>query len=200
MHSSSKHELENYRNLFSFSAVPYSAIPKLMSSLVINNKYIVFHICPSGEKSYLKEWPVKNWVELGLYLNNLGFEIVMTGSKDDFYSNQKVSQKLTSSVNLAGETNFEELVPYLNCAEMVVSVNTGVLHIAAATDTKVISINGPTSVKRWGALGENSMNLVSDLSCSPCLNLGFEYGCNENNCMKSISVENVKEAIHKLLG
>lgn len=86
----------------------------------------------------------------------------------------------------------------------MLSVNTGTLHLAAAVGANLVSINGPTDINRWGPLCEHAINIKSSLHCSPCLNLGFEYKCKENNvpegyCMKKVDLDEVVNSALRLI-
>jgi ADP-heptose:LPS heptosyltransferase len=63
----------------------------------------------------------------------------------------------------------------------------------------MISLNGPTSIKRWGPLPlNNGYALTGSLSCVPCLSLGYEYKCKSGGCMDTISVDEVIDAAKRL--
>ena len=104
----------------------------------------------------------------------------------------------------------EEALSQASCRALV-SINTGVMHLGAALGCKVVSLSGPTSVSRWGALSCSSQkkfsddnqqtifNLYSDYPCTPCLSLGFECQCIDNASMKRISAKEVIQILKKIL-
>ena len=77
--------------------------------------------------------------------------------------------------NVAGRFRLRETVDVLAGAACVVSVNTGVMHLAAAAGVPTVALNGPTSSRRWGPLGPHVTNVDSELPGCGFLNLGFEY-------------------------
>jgi ADP-heptose:LPS heptosyltransferase len=79
-------------------------------------------------------------------------------------------------------------------------VNTGVMHLAAATGATTVALNGPTSEARWGPIGERAVSVNSDLPGCGYLNLGFEYDRGRPDCMRAISVDRVTEAVLALTG
>ena len=192
-HLPSVHEIENYRNLFRRLRKDLVKTPEIIVGERKDRDFIIFHICPSGEKSYLKEWPKDHWVKLGYYFINKGYSIYLSGSAEDKIKNDSVLKQLPKGKvrNLAGETSLGEVCNYLSSARLVISVNTGIMHLASAVNANLVALNGPTSSKRWGPLNQSAVSLQAPLRCSPCLNLGFEYGCNKNSCMQSISAERV---------
>ena len=96
-----------------------------------------------------------------------------------------------SSVNLAGETSVKFLAALYNKADVVISTDTGPMHIAAAVDTPVVALFGPTAPWRTGPFGEKHTVIRGDLHCSPCL----KRQCETKDCMKQITVEQVLEAV-----
>lgn len=87
------------------------------------------------------------------------------------------------------------LAGLIKAAYCLISVNTGIMHLGAALGARVISLSGPTSLVRWGAVSDRAINLAAKKDCSPCLNLGFEYQCQHGGCMKTIEVGEVIRAL-----
>jgi ADP-heptose:LPS heptosyltransferase len=79
----------------------------------------------------------------------------------------------------------------LRDAAGVVSVNTGVMHLASCLDVPLVALSGPTSVQRWGPLSGSARNATP--ATGPCgyLNLGFEYPPVPPACMEAISTDDV---------
>ena len=163
---------------------------------------VVVHMFPGGSKSYLKEWDNDKWIELISFLINNNFKVFLTGSAQDKERAFEIYNKLVKKDNvivIAGKYDIKQTTDLINSSKLVISVNTGIMHIASAVLSNLIAIHGPTSIKRWGPLNDNSINITSPLSCAPCLNLGFEYACNENRCMQEISVEIVIDTVKKYI-
>lgn len=200
-HSKGVHEEVNFKYLLEVLSKNLKSKPQLIAKNKFNEKFCIFHMCPSGEKSYLKEWPLERWIELSKFVIDEGYKVYLTGGPIDFEKNQQLATEFSPGqvVNLSGKTNLQQVTDYLASASFVVSVNTGIMHMAAAVNAPLIALHGPTDPMRWGPLSEKAVIMKPSLSCSPCLNLGFEYGCNQNLCMQDISVENVKEKIASIL-
>ena len=67
-------------------------------------------------------------------------------------------------------------------------------------DRPLVALHGPTDVVKWGPWSKNNVIVKANLDCQPCSSLGFEYGCANSTCMSAIAVEEVKDAVKKLLG
>jgi ADP-heptose:LPS heptosyltransferase len=202
-HFAHLHELDNYKNLLKLLGVECNNLPciHIQASQCIDNR-ITIHMFPGGYKSYLKEWPDANWIEIINQLTAHHYEIFLTGAKIDRKKAEQIKAQIanTGSVNIvAGTFNLKQTAELLKSSALVISVNTGIMHLASALGCNLIALHGPTSVKRWGPLGANTISLQSDLRCSPCLSLGFEYQCQTNSCMKSITTTTLMDAINKFV-
>ena len=193
-HLSKVHELDNFRSLVRPLGITSFSNPVLPKSRSSEVGKVVIHAFAGGSKPYLKEWPEVYWIELINGLLQLGKHIVLTGVSSDQVRAGRIAQRTTKPYAvqvLAGKLKLTETVDELSSAETVVSVNTGVMHLAAALGVRTIGIHGPTSVIRWGPMGQNGIGVQSPRICSPCLNLGFDYGCPRNNCMQDLTVTEV---------
>lgn len=214
IHSRNNHEIDNNANLIRSFVKNFQRRPTINVPFIENiegyfkekgesypvKPYIVIHPCSGGYKGIYKEWNPKNWVSVIEHFKN--YDFVITGSTDDVKKADDILKiasisKVYNVSNFAGKTNLLETISIINQASLVISVNTGILHIAAAVNRPVIAINGPVPSLRWGAIGEKVVNLES--SIQPYLHLGFEYPKYPPNCMDSISTENVIAAASRFL-
>jgi ADP-heptose:LPS heptosyltransferase len=208
-HSPRVHEIENYRALVGALGIRSTAPPRVQvkDPLIEELKpktYVVFHPWPGGYKARLKEWPGTYWLELGESVANLGFGIVLTGARFDAERTQELCSKLTSrckrgAISLAGRISLSQTVRVLENASAVVSVNTGTMHLAAAAGAVVLGLHGPTSVQRWGPLGERAAAVKPEAEGCGYLNLGFEYKNQREDCMELITPQRVFELLQDRL-
>ena len=202
-HSEALHELDNFGNLLQpIGVAPHSAPNIRVDSFSGSAPYVVIHMFPGGAGAPLKEWPQEYWTDLIGRVVNAGYRVFLTGSKADRpraleICNAQRNPGMAKAV--AGELSLTRTAELVKGAAVVVSVNTGIMHLASALGCKLVALNGPTSAKRWGPLNKESIPLQSPRACSPCLNLGFEYGCEHNDCMRELKPEAVVEAIKRLL-
>jgi hypothetical protein len=202
-HLSTLHEVGNFSNLLSPSHRITSnqglseLLPELYSNKPINNsKKVLFHLWPSGAKSYLKEWPKTHWIDLANYFFNLGYTIYLSGSADDTQKNESFIQESgLHLINIAGKYDLYELSNFVSTnIELAVSVNTGILHLVASLNVPVIGLHGPTNPERWGPLGAHSIALLPKSGLSAYLNYGFEYP-SDDRLAYSLHHLDVKQAI-----
>ncbi len=143
-------------------------------------------------------WPTKLWfeerfTELADRLQAQGCAVVFTGSPADRPAIARIIAGMRSSpLNLAGETSLLELAALYQASRVVVSTDTGPMHIAAAVGAPVVAIFGSTAPWRTGPWGEQNLVLRADLDCGPCLKKGCDR---ERECMLAISVEMIETAV-----
>ena len=100
--------------------------------------------------------------------------------------------------NAAG-LNLRATASLLAHASLMVSVNTGIMHLAAAMNVPLVALHGPTSARRWGPLGPRAVALESPCEGCGYLDLGFEYKRQPRHCMDAISYRTVREACDRVL-
>lgn len=143
------------------------------------------------------KWPSKLWVQqnfatLARRLRQaMGYPVVFTGSKADrAYIQGIIGQDGEGVLDLSGLTTLRELAFLLERAKVMISTDTGPMHLAAAMGCPVVALFGPTSPKRTGPFGSRHVVLRGKADCAPC----FKKTCEDGHCMKSIGVDEVIEA------
>lgn len=215
IHSDDCHEIDNYRKLLQLIHIPVNNLkPSIKEQKLeitdkdlnnfINYPFIVFHLFPGGSLHYLKKWPLNYWLDLAKMINQqYKLSVLLTGSKKDYKEAEVLTKELLNiginCHNAAGKIDLSQTAAILKKAYFMVSVNTGIMHLAAAESIPLISINGATSIKRWGPLNNNSVAIASNLKCDPCISLGYESKCKEPACLRSITPELVFEKITELI-
>jgi heptosyltransferase I len=200
-HSAEAHELENYRRLVRVLGVDSRSVPLFSAPGVLpeeslpSDPYVVFHLWPTGYRSPLKEWPRDRWQQLAEEMADRGFHVVLTGSKQDREPTEAFVESCDrireSLLNVAGAYDLDEVLDLLCASRCVVSVNTGVMHLAAAGGVPTVALNGPTSERRWGPIGPRAVSVNSDYPGCGFLHFGWEYEGRREDCMHGISVERV---------
>jgi lipopolysaccharide heptosyltransferase I len=146
-----------------------------------------------------KQWPAEKFARLISALAQKNASVVITGSPQDEGPVEEILHRTGDSVkvlNLAGKTNLMELAGLFSLSDLVLSPDTGPMHLAAAVKAPLIALFGPTAPWRTGPYGNNSAIIRKDLPCSPC----FKKKCRTMECMDSISVEEVLAAVEEKLG
>lgn len=132
-------------------------------------------------------------------------QVVLTGTPEEVEVSQEIAKRTKHrAVVLAGQTGVNQLAALFATATLVVSGNCGPMHLAAAAGTRVVGLHGPTNFAQWGPWSRKAGVVCAELPCSPCLNLGFEYGCQAlpdgtSPCMHTIEVSRVLEECERAL-
>ena len=209
-HSNALHEVANFINLLSRQETVASGqvLDAFLNATYQKQHYrntqkVLFHMWPSGAKSYLKEWPEAYWIKVARYFEGLGYRIFLSGSPADKLRNDTFISRASNSalVNIAGAYDLAELSAFVrNEIECVVSVNTGILHLVASLGVPLVGLHGPTNPLRWGPLGSNAVSLLPESGNFAYLNYGFEYPKEdaEAYALDRLSVAQVIGAVNQL--
>ena len=218
-HLATRHELENYRALLTplgieAQAVPavqippeaHAAVAPLLSSAgdgTPGKGTIVFHPWAGGGNAWLKEWPLQSWISLAHALQGQGFGICVTGGPGDA-ANMEQLMRAAAARNVtmrpvAGTLTLIQIAALLSRAQAVVAVNTGIMHLTAAVNKRLVALHGPTNPARWGPLCDGASVIVPDGVPSAYLHLGFEFPKRVADCMSAIPVATVLNAVMRVL-
>ncbi|BAL82085.1 putative glycosyl transferase family 9 protein [Selenomonas ruminantium subsp. lactilytica TAM6421] len=147
-------------------------------------------------------WPDKNWEpeNFGLALRDLpeDVQIVFCGSPGEAEFIAAAQKQMNRpSLSIAGETNLIELAALLKSADLLLSCDTGPLHIADAVGCRTLSLWGPTQPDVYGPLTAGHEFIISPHECRRCLKTKCKY--KTNACMKAITPEMVADRLKQAL-
>ncbi len=144
-----------------------------------------------------KMWPLKRYAKLAdAIADKLKAQTVLIGSREDEDRiNELLSMTKSKPVNLCGRTSLLQLAALLKRAALLITNDSGPMHIAAAVGTSVAAIFGPTRPVRTGPYGKGHVVLQSSLPCINCL----KKKCDDLKCMDAISVDEVFNSVRKVL-
>ncbi|MDJ1496014.1 glycosyltransferase family 9 protein [Cytophagaceae bacterium DM2B3-1] len=115
--------------------------------------YVCIH---PGSRGSWRQWPPKYFAELADYCKKQGFEVVITGTKEELPIVEEVmSHMQTQAINVAGKTSLGSIGVLIKYAFALISNCTGVSHIASAFHTKSVVISMDGEPERWGPLDKN---------------------------------------------
>ena len=150
-------------------------------------------------------WPSKCWPEdLAIAAGRIltrqhGVSLFLLGSKPDAPVCRRIEREIGPGVvNLAGTLSLVELGSTLAGMGLVVSNDSGPMHMAAAIGTPVLALFGPTDPRRTGPWGEGHRVLTGTFSCRPCRRRTCRFG--SPACMHEITPLRVVEAAVEMLG
>jgi len=158
--------------------------------------YIV--LAPGGAANVKEEmgsrrWPVENFSALAGLLLGSGRRVVILGSGGDAPIAARIRAEQPGVVDLTQGTTLVEAAALLKKARLAVSNDSGLMHLAAAVGTPVISIFGPTHPGEKKPLQAGSVAVWKgeELECSPCYHDGAFPQCDHLSCLKKITPQEI---------
>jgi heptosyltransferase-2 len=175
----------------------------------------VIALNPGAAYGSSKRWPPGRFAEVA---NNIIREIqgsvVIFGGASEISIAAEISEKIASPdlnvprgdqgapgsgsvLNLAGQTTLRELAALISESDLLITNDSGPMHIGYAVRTPLVAIFGSTSPAQTGPVGKGNITLRKQMECSPC----FERICRRGDlkCMDMISSAEVFESAQKLL-
>lgn len=148
-------------------------------------------IMPGAEYGPAKRWPALRFGALSARLAGAGSQVWLLGSESerDIGEAVRVAADHDDVINLCGRTTLADAVDLLGAAAVAVTNDSGLMHVAAAVDTHVVSLYGSTTPRFTPPLTERSDILHRNLECSPCFRRKCPLG--HFNCMMEMSVDDV---------
>jgi heptosyltransferase-2 len=151
-------------------------------------------LCPGAEYGPAKRWPARYFAELAQGLAARGCAVWLVGSAGDRAIGEEIAQAAGGVCrNLCGETSLAEAIDVLASSAVVVSNDSGLMHVAAALGRPLVALYGSSSPAYTPPLARSAHILKLDLPCSPC----FERVCplGHFNCMMQLDPHRVLAAV-----
>ncbi len=151
-----------------------------------------------GELAPERRWPTERFAELAGALIAEGFSVVLIGALHERPVTQSIASAVPLVRDLAGVLGLGELCALLARADLVVSNDSGPMHLAAVLGAPTVGLFGPESPRRYAPLGPRVRTLWDPPPCGPCINVHDNKlaGCvlGRAECMLRISVASVLDA------
>jgi len=155
-----------------------------------------------GARWSTKRWSTTYYVELvrRLAADHPDTRFAVLGGMEDQEAGRAVAAAAPGrSLDLTGRTSLPEMIEWIRRCELVVSNDTGPMHVAAALGCKVIAIFGPTEPRRTGPYRQLENVLQLKLPCVPCLSTQCRRTDMPLECLQAIGPEIVAERAAKIL-
>lgn len=158
----------------------------------------------SANNGQAKRWPIPYWATL---IDRLILEteatVLFTGAPDDQALIDAIRARMQAqAINLAGKTSLTQLAALLQRVDLLLTGDSGPMHIAGAVKTDLIAIHGPTDPRLSGPVSPQATILRDTIWCSPCYKAqGTPADCrfHTTQCMKNITPDQVFTTVqHKL--
>lgn len=158
----------------------------------------ILSLCPGAEYGPAKQWPARHYASLAKEKIHQGWQVWLFGSEKDHAVAESINQLLAQqAVNLCGQTQLAEAIDLMSVSNMVVSNDSGLMHMAAALALPVVGVYGSSDPGFTPPLGKNSAMVSLNLDCSPCFKRTCPLG--HTDCLEKLEPERVLDALARLL-
>ncbi|MCW5576472.1 MAG: lipopolysaccharide heptosyltransferase II, partial [Burkholderiales bacterium] len=167
---------------------------QLLARLGLDAQQPAVAFCPGAEYGPAKRWPEAHYAALARMLAGRGYAVWLVGSPKDHAVAEAIARDAAGDCsNLCGRTDIAEAADLLAAARLVVTNDSGLMHVAAAVGRPVVALYGSSSPRFTPPLGADARILSLGLDCSPC----FERNCplGHLRCLNDLSPQRVFAAI-----
>ena len=154
----------------------------------------VLGICPGAEYGPTKQWPAPYYAEVANHKLEQSWQVWLFGSGRDLPIADEI-QKLTDGrcLNFVGRTSLSESIDLMSLLTLVITNDSGLMHVAASLDKDVIAIYGSTDPRYNPPLHARAKVLYLGLDCSPCYKRRCPFG--HTNCLWELRPAQVLEQL-----
>ena len=166
--------------------------------MAINCQPIKIGLCPGAEYGLAKRWLPERFVEAAEKISTQSsVQWILFGTTRDVTVGEQIATALGDHcVNRIGQTTLDQLIDGLRECRLLLTNDTGTMHLAALLDVPVVAIFGSTEPRLTGPLGNGHTILRHHVECSPC----FLRECPiDFRCMHAVSVQEVADAVLSML-
>jgi heptosyltransferase-2 len=158
----------------------------------------ILALCPGAEYGAAKRWPAFHFAELARLKRQEGWQVWMFGSPKDIPVGAQINQlSHNACIDLTGKTNLSEAVDLISLADVVVSNDSGLMHVAAALNKKLISIYGSSDPLFTPPLSKKAKIIRLDRQCSPCFKRECPLG--HMQCLLNITPQRINREVSNSL-
>jgi heptosyltransferase-2 len=166
------------------------------SSIDGRRDQLKFGLCPGAEYGPAKQWP--RFAEVAQEIaSRFPVQWILFGTAGDSVVGAKITEGLGEKcVNRIGQTTLEELIDELRDCDMLLTNDTGTMHLAALLRVPTVSVFGSTEPLRSGPLGQGHRIFRHHVECSPC----FLRECPlDFRCMYAVTTAEVVASIQQMI-
>lgn len=145
----------------------------------------VLGLCPGAEYGEAKRWPANYYAEVANYALDHGWKVLLFGSDKDIPITLEINQITQSRcIDLGGKTKLGDAIDIMSLCNTVISNDSGLMHVAAALDKKLIAIYGSSDPYHTPPMHPEAIIEYLGLECSPCFKRECPLG--HLNCLNKI--------------
>lgn len=164
---------------------------------ILNNDSKILGLCPGAEYGEAKRWPAEYYAEVANHALKNGRQVLLFGSDKDVLITKQINLLTQNKcIDLGGKTKLGEAIDLMALCDIIISNDSGLMHIAAALNKKLIAIFGSSDPYHTPPMHPTAVIEYLGLDCSPCFNRKCPLtGEAHLGCLKNI---NIKQIVLKL--
>ncbi len=211
IHTLEVHAVDRYLwlgNLLGFdNAPPAFNLPVSPEAEARISAHLAAHAAPGRPLAILvpgtmwetKHWTPEGFAEVARRLASNGYIPIFIGSKAEQALNATIHAQASGSTDFTGQTSLADAVALIRRAAVVVTNDSGLMHVAAALGRPTVSIFGPTNPVQVGPYGQPGSVLRLPLACSPCNYRRLIQCPHSHACMRDLTVDMVMDRVREVL-
>jgi len=156
----------------------------------------VIGLCPGAEYGPAKRWPAEHFASIALTKIEQGWSVWLFGSVKDRSVADEILSIVPECEDFTGRTDLSEAIDLMSLTDVVVTNDSGLMHVAAALNKKVLAIYGSSDPAATPPLNPQAKIISMALKCSPCLERTCIYG--HYLCLRDITPERILTELNRL--
>ena len=158
----------------------------------------ILALCPGAEYGPAKRWPARYFAEVANQCLEGGWQVWLFGSASDSAITGEIQAATTDRcIDLGGRTTLQEAIDLLAQTDAVISNDSGLMHIAAATDRPLVAIYGSSDPGHTPPMNRRSEIVSLGLECSPCFKRECPLG--HLRCLRELTPAMVTAALERCI-
>ncbi len=149
----------------------------------------VLGLCPGAEFGPAKRWPESYFSTIAREKIRQGWSVWVFGSGKDEDVARQIVENAPGCEDFAGRTSLSDAIDLMSLVDVVVTNDSGLMHVAAALRKNILAIYGSSNPKATPPLNQSAKLMSIDIDCAPCLNRTCKFG--HYRCLREISPEQI---------
>jgi heptosyltransferase-2 len=158
----------------------------------------ILMLCPGAEFGPAKQWPAEHYAQVALQYLSRDWTVWLMGSQHDTQAAAQITAlSAAGCVDLTGRTSLAQAIDLISLASLVVSNDSGLMHVAAALGRPLVAVYGSSDPSVTPPMTPNSTVVTLNLSCSPCFKRRCPLG--HLRCLRDLTPAAVAAAAEQLI-
>jgi len=153
-------------------------------------------LCPGAEYGPAKRWPIEYYADIAIRALRAGRQAWIFGSPKDSEIGAAIAAAAPGAVDLCGKTSLSEAIDLLALADVVLTNDSGLMHVATAVGCRVVALFGSSTPAYTPPLSRRATTISLHLDCSPCFQRTCPLG--HMNCLNQLKPQQVQDTIAAL--